>query len=82
MNSQAMRHMRCSTEFIKATVAQLLSAEAQLLQIFTFEALRTLVALPIRGAVGVWDGQAVPRHLPEQIFQKTQQHFLPVLRTV
>lgn len=59
-----MHHMMCSTEFIEATVAQLLSAEAQLLQILTFEALRTLITLPIRGAVGVWDGQAVPRHLP------------------
>lgn len=67
-----MTHMMCHTKFIKATVAQLLSAEAKLLQICTFEALRTLVALPIRGAVGVWDGQAVPRHLPEQIFQKTE----------
>lgn len=54
------------TEFVEAAVAQLLSAEAQLLQICTLEALWTLVALAIGGAVGVWDGQAVPRHLPEQ----------------
>lgn len=51
------------TEFIKTTIAKLLSAEAQLFQIHAFEAIRTLVAFPIRGTVGVWDGQAVPCHL-------------------
>lgn len=74
------RGATCSTELVKATVAQLLSAEAQLLQVCTFEALRTLVALPVRGAVGVRDGQAVPRHLPEQFKERKRNMYSPAYR--
>lgn len=54
------------TKLVEATVAELLPAEAQLLQVHAFEAIRTLVAFSIRGTVCVWDGQTVPGHITNQ----------------
>lgn len=54
------------TQFVEAAVSELLSAQAQLLQVHALEAQRTLVSFSIRGTVGVWDGQAVPRHVTEE----------------
>lgn len=59
------------TKFIEATVTKLLSAEAHILQVDTFEAIRTLVAFSIRGTVGVWDGQTVPCHITDQKRKET-----------
>lgn len=55
------------TQLIEAAVAKFLPAEAQFFKVHTLEAQRTLVALTIGGAVGVWDGQAIPCHVAKQM---------------